>query len=98
MKKCIFVVCVVIVSAFLILASNNLQNPQWKGKIEYENGIKVVCNLRKEVFKSIKFVEDLSIGAEEGDENYMFPAPRDIDSDSQGNIYPDFRQYDLSIS
>lgn len=87
MKKCIFVVCAVIVSAFLILASNNLQNPQWIGKIEYENGIKVVCNFRKEVFKSMKFVEDLSIGAEEGDENYMFPAPRDIDSDSQGNIY-----------
>jgi hypothetical protein len=31
--------------------------------------------------------EDLSIGADEGDENYMFSGPVDIDSDSKGNIY-----------
>ncbi len=50
-------------------------------------GFNTIQNIKKDVYKSIKFIEDLSIGREEGDEKYIFPAPRDIDSDSQGNIY-----------
>ena len=37
--------------------------------------------------------EDLSIGVDEGDENYMFSFPVDIDSDLNGNIYVlDFKE------
>jgi len=36
---------------------------------------------------NIEFLEDLSIGVEEGDENYMFYNPRAIDADLEGNIY-----------
>lgn len=81
----ILTVCFSVSLAFPV--ANQGQNPQWKGKIEYENGIKIVHNFRNEVFKSIQFVEDLSIGTEEGEETYMFLAPRDIDADSEGNIY-----------
>jgi len=35
----------------------------------------------------ISLKEDLSIGIDEGDENYMFSYPFDVDSDSHGNIY-----------
>lgn len=33
------------------------------------------------------FSDELIIGVEEGDENYIFSSPVDIDADSQGNIY-----------
>jgi hypothetical protein len=51
------------------------------------NGIKVIHNFKSDIFRPIRFVEDLSIGVQEGDENYMFSDPGDMDSDSQGNIY-----------
>jgi len=46
---------------------------QWKGKIEYENVVKVIKNSNEPPYGEITFelIEDLSIGNEE-DENYMF--------------------------
>ena len=73
------------------------QKTGWRGKIETIDGVKVVHNFEpdpEQSFKPIQFIIDLSIGEEEGDENYMFSAPRDIDADSQGNIYVlDFREF-----
>lgn len=75
---------------FITLVSCKKQETDWKGKTEIVDGVKVVHNFQpdqNEKFKPIKFVEDLFIGIEEGDENYMFNYPADIDSDSLGNIY-----------
>lgn len=75
---------------FITLVSCKKQETDWKGKTEIVDGVKVVHNFQSdqnEKFKPIKFVEDLFIGIEEGNENYMFNYPVDIDSDSLGNIY-----------
>jgi len=58
--------------------------------VEFIKGVKVVKNLKTELdkaFKDLEFIEDLSIGVEEGDENFMFSYPVDVDSDSNGHIY-----------
>lgn len=55
-----------------------------------EDGVEVVHNIEMDLsktFKDFNFVEDLIIGVEEGDENYMFAYPADIESDEEGNIY-----------
>ena len=77
-------------SVLIMTVSCGKQKAEWKGKIEIVDGVKVVHNFQpnqNKAFKPIGFVEDLSIGIEEGDENYMFNYPVDIDSDSEGNIY-----------
>jgi len=75
-----------------ILFSSGCQKQQagWKGKIETIDGVKVVHNFEPDAeqsFKSVEFIVDLSVGEIEGDENYMFNDPRDIDADNEGNIY-----------
>ena len=75
---------------FIIFSACQKQEVGWKGEIKTVDGVKVVHNFEpvpEESFKPIEFLVDLSIGVEEGDENYMFNYPVDIDSDSEGNIY-----------
>jgi len=77
-------------SVLMMFVSCGRQKAEWKGTIEEVDGVKVVRNFQvnqNKTFKPIEFAEDLSIGIEEGDENYMFSYPADIDSDSEGNIY-----------
>ena len=73
---------------FTFLVANQGQNPQWIGKIEYEDGIKVIKNPAAPLYGTIEFdlEEDLSIGNEE-DDNCYFYGSIDIDVDSMGNIY-----------
>jgi len=81
---------VLFVSVILVFVSCGKKKTDWKSKIEVVDGVKVVHNFQpeqNEAFKPIEFVEDLSIGGEEVDENYIFIRPIDIDSDSSGNIY-----------
>ena len=79
---------VLFLSALIILVSFGGQKTEWKGKIEIEEGIKVIKNPREPLYGEIKFEleKDLSIGREDND-NYMFYRVRDIEVDSQGNIY-----------
>ncbi|MFC2166877.1 6-bladed beta-propeller [Acidobacteriota bacterium] len=75
---------------FIVLISSCRKNePEWKGTIEEENGVSVIKNPKESLFVDyqVEFIEDLSIGIEEGDEHYMFFNPRAVDSDSEGNIY-----------
>ena len=62
-KICLFLVCF---SALILFSSAIMesQNPQWKGEIEYENGIKVIMNPQEPLYGKIEFEleEDLSIG------------------------------------
>ena len=74
----------------IIISACTKQKDEWESKVEIIDGVKVVHNfqpMQNEAFKPIEFIEDLSIGGEEADENYMFVRPIDIDSDSFGNIY-----------
>jgi hypothetical protein len=85
-----FVLAGLIISALILSSACQKQEAGWQGKIETVDGVKVVHNFEpdpEQSFKSIEFIVDLSIGEEEGEENYMFSRPRDIDADSQGNIY-----------
>jgi len=75
---------------FLLSSACKKQKPEWRGEIETVDGVKIVNNFEpdpEQTFKSIEFIVDLSIGEEEGDENYMMAYPADIDSDAEGNIY-----------
>ncbi len=81
---------ILLVLCFIISSACKKQESVWRGEIETVDGVKVVHNFEpdpEEPFKPIEFIVDLSIGEEEDDENYMFSAPRNIDADSQGNIY-----------
>ncbi len=64
------------------------EKSEWKGKIEYESGVKVIKNPAEPFYGEIllDLEEDLSIGRED-DDNYMFYGVRKIDVDDQGNIY-----------
>lgn len=75
-------------SAHIMLVSYGNQEVEWKGKVEYKNGIKVIKNPQEPLYGEIKFEleEDLSIGKED-DENYMFYRIVDIALDTQNNIY-----------
>jgi hypothetical protein len=79
-------ICFLVSLVFLL--ANQGQNPQWKGKIEEEEGIKVIKNPEEPLYGEIKFEleEDLSIGNEE-DENYLFYKTWHLAVDRQGNIY-----------
>ena len=76
-------------TVLMMLISCQKQKLEWKGTIEEINGITVVKNPKEPIYEEgmISLKEDLSIGVDEGDENYMFSYPFDIDSDSHGNIY-----------
>jgi len=75
-------------SVIIMVISFGGQKAEWKGKIEEENGIKVIKNPRDPLYGEIKFEleEDLSIGKED-DENFLFYKIADIQVDKDGNIY-----------
>ena len=77
---------------FLIFCSISIseeqrQKTEWKGKIEVEDGVKVIKNPGEPLYGEITFEleEDFSIGNEE-DENYMFYRASLGEIDSDGNI------------
>ncbi len=89
MKSKIRAVSIVLfLSVFIVVISFGGQKAVWKGKIEIEDGVKVIKNPKEPLYGEIKFEleEDLSIGNEE-DENYMFYKGVSIDADSYGNIF-----------
>ena len=79
---------VLFLSVFIMLVSFGEQKAEWKGKIEKENGIKVIKNPREPLYDEIEFEleEDLSIGRED-DGNYMFYSRVSLAVDNQDNIY-----------
>lgn len=86
---------ILLFSVFILLISYGGQKDKWRGKIEYENGVKVIKNPNEPLCGEITFEleEDLSIGRED-DENYMFYRATGLAVDSQANIYVlDSRNY-----
>ena len=90
---------VLFLSVLIILVSFGDQKVEWKGKIDIENGIKIINNPKEPLYGEIKFEleEDLSIGNED-DENYLFYGVGDIQVDEGGNIYVlDSRNHRLQV-
>ena len=79
---------VLFLSISVLCISFGGQKAEWKGKIEIENGVKIIQNPGYPLYGEIKLEleEDLSIG-NENDENYLFYRARDIQVDLEGNIY-----------
>jgi len=85
--KIIIKACVILAVFILIVAGGIEKNPQWKGTIEEEDGVKVIKNPNEPLYGEITFdlEEDLSIGNEE-DENYAFYRIGVPVVDTKGNI------------
>jgi len=81
---CAGAIALVLSSPYVLAA----QKPKWKGKVEIENGIKVIKNPEKPLYGEIKYEleEDLQIGKEE-DDQYIFMRINDVKADDDGNIY-----------
>lgn len=80
-----------IASIVLFVLSMHVQAQKksaWKGKVEVEDGVKVIKNPEKPLYGEIKFEleEDLQIGKED-DDNYIFERIYDVKADRDGNIY-----------
>jgi len=82
----ILTLCFFVSLAFLV--ANQDENPQWKGIVREENGVKLIKNPNKPLYGeiSIELEEDLSIGNEE-DENYIFYRLSGIAVDQEENIF-----------
>ncbi len=82
------VITVFFLSFCIIAIAYENQKAEWKGKIEIEDGVKVIKNPVEPFYGEItlELEEDLSIGNED-DENCYFYKTIDIDVDSKGNIY-----------
>jgi hypothetical protein len=81
---------VVLVFIFFILLILPIQAQ--KIEIKKENGVTVVLNPKKPVKlpgmpSTLKLTEDLCLGKEAKDENYMFSELRSVQVDNDGNIY-----------
>ena len=65
------------------------QKPEWKGKIETENGIPVIKNPRSPLYLAeiFRLEEELALGKAEGEEAYLFSRISGLDVDDDGNIY-----------
>ena len=95
MNKISRLVIVGMAMGFILVPISYAQKAEWKGKIETENGVKVIKNPKEPLYGELKLElqEDLSIGRED-DKNYFFYVVKDIAVDSKSNIYVvDARNY-----
>ncbi|MGB7296853.1 MAG: 6-bladed beta-propeller [Candidatus Aminicenantales bacterium] len=85
---------------FALLWSCRQDSGRWKGKIEHHDGVMVVKNPIDPIYGKDIFSleEDLSIGAKEGPDEYMFSRVLDIDVDDDGNIYAlDLKESNIKV-
>jgi hypothetical protein len=74
---------------FIMLCSCKGQKTEWKGMIEEMDGAIIVKNPAEPIYGEdvLSLEEELTIGAADGVEEYMFSRINDIDVDDEGNIY-----------
>jgi len=87
---------------FFILSAYTKENqdPQWKGTIEDENGVKVIKNPKEPMYNGAPFEleEELTIGGRDAQEEYIFQQIWHLAVDAEENIYlPDFRGSHLKV-
>ena len=87
MKK-LPLIFIIFVCIFLS-SSYSQQKAEWKGKVEIEDGVKVIRNPKEPIYNEDVFElrEELSIGEAEGRKDYMFSMIVSFDIDDNGNIY-----------
>ena len=93
-----YLIFIIFICIFLS-SSYSQQKTEWKGKIEYEDGVKVIKNPQEPLYGEIEFEleEDLRIGSED-DDNYMFYHARQVEVDKNGNIFViDTRNYRIQV-
>jgi hypothetical protein len=88
-SRTFFIHIITFLSVFILFNACRQQTSEWQGTIEETDGVAIVKNpiepLNPEL--QITFEEDLSIGAEVGDENYMFGSQVFMNTDDEGNFY-----------
>ena len=90
MKKISLYICFSLVLFLLFCCS---KKDEWKGEIDYIDGVQVVTNYDKGIWevskkgKKIDFSEEVTIGTLEGDENQQFHQPTYVMADRDENIY-----------
>jgi hypothetical protein len=87
---------------FFIIAADAYteQNAAWKGKIEYENNVKIVKNPKDPMLNEAPFdlIEDLTITDRGGDEGFFFQQIWHVAVDDDENIYvPDSRASNIKV-
>ena len=94
------VLTIIIAVCFILVGVDGQQNPQWKGKIDFEDGIKVIKNPKEPVYGGnvIEFKEELTIGEAEGRKEYVFSKISGIAVDSEGRIYVlDYKEAQIKV-
>jgi len=88
-NKTYLVLIVLIISAFILLASCQNQKAEWKGTIEEVDGVTVVKNPKEPMYSEDVFSleEELAIEEAEGREEYMFSRLSGIAVDKEKRIY-----------
>lgn len=89
MKVAITLLLGIILSGRWLPGAGQGQKTAWKGRIETENGIKVVKNPADPLYGELilQLEENLSIGGNETEEAYYFPKGAWLSVDEGGNIY-----------
>ena len=90
MKSKILFIHIIALSLIIILFNAcGQETSEWRGTTEKVDGVTIVKNpiepLNPELY--ITFEEDLTIGEEVGNENYMFGSQILVNTDNEGNIY-----------
>jgi len=88
-SRTLFICIITFFSVFILFNACGQQTSEWRGTIEEVDGVTIVKNpiepLNPELH--ITFEEDITIGAEVGDENYMFGSQVFMNTDDEGNFY-----------
>jgi len=86
--RTISLLVIFLIFCYLIMSKEQGEKSEWKGKIEIENGVKIIKNPEEPLYDEITFEleEDLSIGNED-DENYIFYGVVSLVVDSEENIF-----------
>jgi len=74
--------------SFIFAGARENQKPAWKGKVETENGVKVIKNPKSPLYPASIFhlEQELSLGKAEGEEAYLFSDISGLDVDNDGNL------------
>jgi len=88
-SKTLFIHAVTFFSLLILFNACGEQKALGRVTIEEEDGVTVVKNPSEPLNPELQiiFEEDLTIGVEEGDENYMFGNQVFVNTDDDGNIY-----------
>jgi hypothetical protein len=80
---------IISISLFMMLISFGEQKAEWKGKIEKENGVKVIKNPKVPIYKAniLTLEEELSLGGTEAKGVYSFSQIRSLAVDKDEYIY-----------